>query len=87
MEEVLPGVYRRELPHPEWTPADAEDGQGWDEVVASYLVETNEGPVLVDPLVAPDDRDALDVQLAGRTPQILITVFWHTRSARAILER
>jgi hypothetical protein len=87
MREVLPGIYRWELPHPEWTPEDAEDGEGWDEVVASYLVETRDGPVLIDPLVAADAWDALDERLAGRTPQVLITIFWHTRSAGAIADR
>jgi hypothetical protein len=87
MRELLPGVHRWELPHPEWTPEDAEGGQGWDEVVASYLVETEDGPVLVDPLVAPGDWAELDEQLAGRPPHVLITLFWHTRSAGAVAGR
>lgn len=87
MREVLPGVDRWELPHPEWTPEDAEEGEGWDEVVASYLVETGDGPVLVDPLVGGDDWDALDERLSARPPNVLITIFWHTRSAQAISER
>jgi hypothetical protein len=87
MREVLPGVYRWELPHPEWTPEDAEEGQGRDEVVASYLVETGDGPVLVDPLVGGDDWDALDAQLSHMPPNVLITIFWHTRSAQAVAER
>jgi glyoxylase-like metal-dependent hydrolase (beta-lactamase superfamily II) len=86
MREVLPGVYRWELPHPDWTPEDAEEGQGWDEVVASYLVETDDGLVLVDPLVESDDWDALDARLS-QPPNVLITIFWHTRSAQAIAER
>jgi glyoxylase-like metal-dependent hydrolase (beta-lactamase superfamily II) len=87
MREVLAGVYRWELPHPEWTPEYAEGGQGWEEVVACYLVETDDGPVLVDPLVGDDDWDGLDRKLAGRPPHLLITIFWHTRSAKAIVER
>jgi glyoxylase-like metal-dependent hydrolase (beta-lactamase superfamily II) len=85
MREVLPGVYRWELPHPEWTPEDAEEGQGWEQVVASYLVETDDGPVLVDPLV--EDWDDLDERLAGSPPNVLITIFWHTRSVQAVAER
>jgi glyoxylase-like metal-dependent hydrolase (beta-lactamase superfamily II) len=87
MWEVLPGIYRWELPHPEWTPDDAEGGEGWDRVVGSYLVERADGPVLVDPLVAADEWDALDERLEGRTPQVLITIFWHARSAKEIVER
>ena len=87
MREVLPGVYRWELPHPEWTPEDAEEGQGWNQVVASYLVETADGPVLVDPLVGGEGWDALDARLSHASPNVLITIFWHTRSAKAIAER
>ncbi|HKP17989.1 MAG TPA: MBL fold metallo-hydrolase [Gaiellaceae bacterium] len=87
MEELLSGVYRWELPHPEWTPEDAEGGLGWEEAVASYLVETEDGPVLVDPLVGEEHRDALDRVLDGRPPHVLITILWHTRSAPAIADR
>ena len=87
MRQLLDGIFRWELPHPEWSPDDAEDGQGWDRIVASYLVETAEGPVLIDPLVADEGWDALDRALAGRTPDVLLTLFWHTRSTPAVLER
>ena len=87
MEELVPGIFRWELPHPAWSPEDAEGGQGWDEVVASYLVETAAGPVLLDPLVADDGWEALDGALDGRAPDVLLTLFWHTRSTPAVLER
>lgn len=87
MREILEGIFRWEAPHPGWTPDDAEGGEGWERVVASYLVETPEGPVLIDPLVADDGWDALDAVLRGRTPAVLLTLFWHTRSAPAILAR
>jgi hypothetical protein len=87
VRQVLDGVVRWEVPHPEWTPHDAEDGQGWDRIVSSYLVETAVGPVLIDPLVADDGWDALDRALAGRAPNVLLTLFWHTRSTPAVLER
>ena len=87
MDEIVDGVVRWEAPHPDWTPEDAEGGQGWEETVASYLVETAAGPVLIDPLVADDGWQALDGAVGGRTPQILITLFWHTRSTPAVLER
>jgi hypothetical protein len=87
LRQLLDGIFRWELPHPEWSPDDAEGGQGWDEVVASYLVETADGPVLIDPLVAKDGWETLDRALAGRMPDILLTLFWHTRSTPAVLER
>lgn len=75
MWEVLDGVFRWELPHPEWTPEDAEGGRGWERVVASYLFETADGPVLVDPLVPDDGWDELAGLLRGRTPHVLLTLF------------
>jgi hypothetical protein len=87
VEELLDGVFRWELPHPEWTPEDAEGGEGWERIVASYLVETPDGPVLIDPLIADGGWEALDGALGGRAPHVLITLFWHTRSTPAVLER
>jgi hypothetical protein len=87
MEEILPGIYRWELPHPDWTPEEAEGGEGWEEIVASYLFETADGPVLIDPLLAEDGWENLDRVLGRRAPQVLITIFWHTRSTPAVLRR
>jgi hypothetical protein len=87
VKEILDGVFRWELPHPDWTPDEAEGGQGWERVVASHLVDTADGPVLIDPLVADDGWEALDRALDGRTPDVLLTLFWHTRSTPAVLNR
>ena len=87
MRQILDGVFRWEVLHPDWTPEDAEGGQGWERLVASYLVETRDGPVLIDPLVADESWDDLERALDGRTPSILLTLFWHTRSTAAVVER
>jgi glyoxylase-like metal-dependent hydrolase (beta-lactamase superfamily II) len=87
VSELVPGVYRWESPHPEWTPEDREDGLGWEQSVASYLVDTSDGPVLIDPLVAGDGWETLDAALAGRPPDVLLTIFWHARSTPKILQR
>lgn len=87
MDELVTGIFRWELPHPEWSPDDAEGGQGWEQVVASYLVESAAGPVLIDPLVADDGWETLDRALGGRAPDVLLTLFWHTRSTPTVLER
>jgi glyoxylase-like metal-dependent hydrolase (beta-lactamase superfamily II) len=95
VEELRPGLWRWTLPHPEWTPEEAE-GDGWEQEVASHFLETQDGIVLVDPLVPPEgsaeaerfwaalDRD---VERAGRPPAVLITIFWHARSSQAVRAR
>ena len=92
--ELRPGLYRWELPHPEWTPRDAE-GDGWQEVVASYAVEAPDGLVLIDPLAPPEGTVGADVFWAWVTeraerlggPAVLLTIFWHARSSQAVLDR
>ncbi len=45
----------------------------WQEDVVSYALETNDGVVLVDPLAPPREL--------RRPDHVLITVYWHARSA------
>ena len=89
VQTIADGLWRWTALHPDWTPkAD------WDEEVASFYVESEGDVVLVDPLVPDDDRDrkrlldALDrdVERAG-APAIVLTVFWHERSATELAER
>ena len=80
--EIAPGLWR-------WTAFHEE----WKEEVGSLYVETNDGVVLVDPLVPTEDTErfwrALDADVArvGAQVHVLVTVFWHTRSAAALVER
>ncbi len=80
--EIAPGLWR-------WTGWHEE----WKEDVGSAYVETRDGAVLVDPLVPPEDTDRFwsaldrDVGRAGGKVHVLVTVFWHTRDTRAIVER
>ena len=92
--ELRPGLYRWELSHPEWVPRDAERG-GWEEVVASYAFEGADGLVLIDPLAPPEGSSEAEafwawvddrIQQLG-APALLLTVFWHARSAQAFLDR
>ncbi|HKP17990.1 MAG TPA: hypothetical protein VJT84_05875 [Gaiellaceae bacterium] len=46
----------------------------WKEAVACYAVETRDGLVLVDPLNPPREL--------GTPEHVLLTVYWHARSAR-----
>lgn len=65
----------------------------WQEDVGSVYCETTDGVVLVDPIVPPEDTDRFwqalerDVKRAGGRVDVLVTVFWHTRHAAAMIER
>lgn len=80
--QIAPGLWR-------WTGWHEE----WKQQVGSIYCETRDGVVLIDPLVPPEDTKRFwgaldhDVQRAGGTVQVLVTVFWHTRSAAAMVER
>ena len=90
--ELRPRLWHWRARHPEWEKDGP--GSGWEPTVESYAYVTPAGDelVLVDPLVPADDAerfwDALerDVEHHG-PPQILLTVFYHERSAPEILER
>jgi glyoxylase-like metal-dependent hydrolase (beta-lactamase superfamily II) len=77
-----PGLWR-------WTAYHEE----WRQEVGCVYHETPDGVVLVDPLV-PGDEEARfwkaldrDVKRAGSPVHVLVTVFWHARSSREIVER
>jgi glyoxylase-like metal-dependent hydrolase (beta-lactamase superfamily II) len=83
-QEIATGLWR-------WTAFHEE----WKEDVGCVYLETRAGVVLIDPLVpahaAERDRfwSALDrdVERSGGPVHVLVTVFWHTRSADQIVER
>jgi glyoxylase-like metal-dependent hydrolase (beta-lactamase superfamily II) len=65
----------------------------WQEDVGSIYCETDDGVVVIDPIVPRDEQDRFwrafdrDVERAGGTVHILITVFWHVRDVREFCER
>jgi glyoxylase-like metal-dependent hydrolase (beta-lactamase superfamily II) len=65
----------------------------WNEPVGCTYVEGPDAVCLIDPLIPPEDEArflaALDRDVARlRLPvRVLLTVHWHTRSARALAER
>lgn len=82
--ELAPGLWR-------WTAYHEE----WKENVGCLYCETADGVVLIDPLV-PSQKDGAerfwraldrDVERAGGRVHVLVTIFWHTRSAAAMVER
>jgi glyoxylase-like metal-dependent hydrolase (beta-lactamase superfamily II) len=82
--EVAPGLWRWIAFHPEWK-----------QDVASYAHPSDDGLVLIDPLVPtePPERRRfwrwLDGHARGekRPVHVLLTVFWHKRSAPEVLKR
>jgi hypothetical protein len=88
MREIAPGLWRWTVRHPEWTPEEE-----WPPEVGCVAYETGDTLVLIDPLVPPDDAESIwpnldaRVERTGRAPDVLISLFWHARSAQAILDR
>jgi len=80
--EIAPGLWR-------WTGYHEE----WRQDVGCIYAEGDDAVVLVDPLVPPVAREAFlealdrDVARAGKPLHVLITVFWHGRSARELAQR
>jgi len=80
--EIAPGLWR-------WTAFHEE----WNEDVGCVYVDTEDSVVLIDPLVPPDDTAKFwkaldrDIKRAKAPVHVLVTVFWHTRSAAAMRER
>jgi glyoxylase-like metal-dependent hydrolase (beta-lactamase superfamily II) len=90
VDQVADGLWRWTAPHPDWTP-----GSEWPEEVGCVYYEAPDAVCLIDPLVPSEaeERDrfwrALDRDLAqaARPVAVLLTVFWHERSAKEVVER
>jgi glyoxylase-like metal-dependent hydrolase (beta-lactamase superfamily II) len=89
--ELAPGLWRWTATHPEWT--EEQGGpEGWEPEVCSYALVGEDALVLIDPLVPDDEEERFwralddDVEQHG-PPQIVLTVFYHARSAPTILDR
>jgi glyoxylase-like metal-dependent hydrolase (beta-lactamase superfamily II) len=86
VEEIAPKLWWWTALHPDWNPEDLEGGEGWEQIVSSYALATDDTFLLFDPLV--EDWDSLDRQVEEHgPPAILITLFWHARSAQQLLDR
>jgi glyoxylase-like metal-dependent hydrolase (beta-lactamase superfamily II) len=92
IQQIAPRLWWWTAPHPEWTPEQFKDGQGWERDVSSYALVEDDSLVLFDPLVPAGDEEPFWKALDGDVehhgpPAVLITVFWHARSSREILDR
>lgn len=72
-------MYFWQAPHPEWEP-----GEDWGEIVTSYALDDGERLVVIDPLAAPDELEAL---AAKRRTAIVLTCPWHRRDSEALAEQ
>jgi glyoxylase-like metal-dependent hydrolase (beta-lactamase superfamily II) len=90
--EIAPGFWRWTARHPDWAPEEGGP-DGWDPDVGCIYYEAPDAIVLIDPLVPADERERFwtaldrDVARADRPLHVLVSLFWHVRSAQAILER
>ena len=82
LHEVGEGLWRWVAFHEEWR-----------KDVGCLYVETDEAVCLIDPLVPNDGADAFlqhldaDVKRAGRPVHVLLTIYWHVRSAPELVRR
>jgi hypothetical protein len=82
VSQIEPGLWR-------WTGYHEE----WKADVGCVFCETEDGIVLVDPLVPPEDAKRFwtaldrDVERLGGRVHVLVTVFWHTRSTADMVDR
>jgi glyoxylase-like metal-dependent hydrolase (beta-lactamase superfamily II) len=82
VQEVAPRLWR-------WTAYHEE----WNEVVGSVYHEADDAIVLIDPLVPSDEAERFwralerDLERAQKPLHVLVTVFWHVRSTRDVVER
>ncbi len=92
IEQLAPHLWWWTAPHPDWGPPDFESGQGWERDVSCYALVEGDDLVLFDPLVPAGDEERFWAALDGDVehhgpPAILLTIYWHARSAQEILDR
>jgi glyoxylase-like metal-dependent hydrolase (beta-lactamase superfamily II) len=92
LQEIAPRLWHWTAPHPDWTPRANQGGRGWGQHVSSYALVADDAFVLFDPLVPADEPERFwealdrDVDHHG-PPAIVISLYWHARSAKEIAER
>ena len=81
-EQISPGLWR-------WTAFH----ETWKQDVGCVYCEATDAVCLIDPLVPPEDRDGFlaaldrDVERLGLPVHVLVTVYWHARSAGELAAR
>ena len=78
MRQLRPGLWHWQAPHPEWTPDEP-----WPQDVSSYAIDDGERLILIDPQSVPNELLELG---KDRQPIIVLTVPWHERATRRLVE-
>jgi glyoxylase-like metal-dependent hydrolase (beta-lactamase superfamily II) len=82
VHRIAPGLWRWAAYHEEWR----------KDVGCVYL-ETDDATVLFDPLIPPEDPGRFleyldaDVERASNPVHVVLTVYWHVRSAKELAKR
>ena len=86
--QLADGLWAWAAPHPEWNP-DREGVGGWEAEVTSWLLESDASTILIDPLLPsePSDLQWVEERCADRDVHVLVTVYWHLRSAEVAQAR
>jgi hypothetical protein len=79
VQELRPGLWHWEAPHPEW-----ESSEPWGLEVSSYAVDDGERLLLFDPIAPPGE---IEERTADRCAAIVLTCPWHERDSRGLVER
>jgi glyoxylase-like metal-dependent hydrolase (beta-lactamase superfamily II) len=79
VDELAPGLWHWEAPHPGWQPSEP-----WDRNVSSYAIDDGVRLLLFDPLGVPSD---IVERAADRDTSIVLTAPWHERDAQSLVER
>jgi glyoxylase-like metal-dependent hydrolase (beta-lactamase superfamily II) len=88
VQELRAGLWRWTAPHPDWEP-----DEDWERDVGCVYYEAADAVVLIDPLVPAGEEERFwqaldrDVERAGRPVAVLVTIYWHARSAQAVADR
>lgn len=85
--EIAPGLARWSAPHPDWEHGSSD----WGQMVGSVLYELPDTVVLIDPLLASEEREQflrwLDERIGARPVSILTTIRWHRRDRAGLAAR
>ncbi|MFM9042756.1 MAG: hypothetical protein ACKOPI_01155 [bacterium] len=91
--QIKPGLWRWECAHPDWVAGAAPVSPGdFPELVGSVACATNEGMLLIDPLITGDCHHlwkwlADESARLGGVTSVLTTIQWHDRSGGDAMER